>query len=326
MYQPDVSVIVPFYKVAPFIRRCATALMEQTAPAVEFIFVDDASPDDSRQILEAVLACYPERDARIVTHPVNQGLPAARNTGLLQASGRYIWHCDSDDWPEVTMLEKMLAAAKQADADIVYCDFFLSFETGERYMSNPSFSTGEVLLKKGFLAGSTKYNVWNKLIRKELYDRTGIRFPAGHGMGEDMTVIMLTTAADKVAHVEEALYHYVKLNANAFSNTFSQKHLDDIRFNAARAIAFLEENGIGERDIALFKLNTKLPFLLSGDKEQYRLWKAWYPEANRFAMDNPDLPLRTRLVQWLAGKGLFRIVSLYGWLVNKVYYKLKFRA
>ena len=326
MSQPDISVIIPFYKVAPFIGRCATALMDQTAPAVEFIFVDDASPDDSRQILEDILSRYPERSTRILTHPANQGLPAARNTGLAQATGRYVWHCDSDDWPEETMLEKMLAAARQADADIVYCDFFLSFETGERYMSNPSFSIGKDLLKKGFLAGSAKYNVWNKLIRKELYDRTGVCFPAGHGMGEDMTIIMLATAADKVAHVKEALYHYVKLNANAFSNTFSQKHLDDIRFNAARAIACLEENGIGERDIALFKLNIKLPFLLSGDKEQYRLWKAWYPEANRFALDNPELPLRTRLVQWLAGKGLFRIVSLYGWLVNKVYYKLRFRA
>lgn len=298
--------------------------MEQTLTDVEFIFVDDASPDNSRQILEAVLSRYPERDARIVTHTENLGLPAARNTGLDQAGGRYIWHCDSDDWPEVTMLEKMQAAAKQADADIVYCDFFLSFETGERYMPNPSYSTGEDLLKKGFLAGAAKYNVWNKLIRKELYDKSGIRYPAGHGMGEDMTVIMLTTTADKVVHVKEALYHYVKLNANAFSNTFSQKHLDDIRFNAARAIACLEENGISEKDIALFKLNTKLPFLFSENKNQYPLWKEWYPEANRFVFDNPNLPFRTKLVQWLAGKNQFWAVNLYSRLINSVY-RFKYR-
>ncbi len=298
--------------------------MEQTLTDVEFIFVDDASPDNSRQILEAVLSRYPERDARIVTHTENLGLPAARNTGLDQARGRYIWHCDSDDWPEVTMLEKMLAAAKQTDADIVYCDFFLAFETGERYMSNPSYSTGEDLLKKGFLAGAAKYNVWNKLIRKELYDKSGIRYPAWHGMGEDMTVIMLTTTANKVVHVKEALYHYVKLNANAFSNTFSQKHLDDIRFNTARTIAYLEENGIGEKDIALFKLNTKLPFLFSENKNQYHFWKEWYPEANRFVFDNPNLPFRTKLVQWLAGKNQFWAVNLYSHLINSVY-RFKYR-
>ena len=322
---PIVSVIIPFFKVAPYIERCATALMEQTLQDVEFLFVDDASPDESRQILEGVLAKYPHRNARIITHPVNKGLPAARNTGLAEAKGKYIYHCDSDDWPEVTMLEKMVAAAEGNDADIVYCDFFLSFETGERYMKNPVFSTADDLLRKGFLAGSTKYNVWNKLIRKDLYDRTEYRFPSGHGMGEDMTVIMLTTEAGMVAYVPEALYHYVKLNMNAFSNTFSQRHLDDIQFNASRTLACLQGKGIPEQDIALFKLNIKLPFLLSGDKGQYKLWKEWYPEADRYAMDNPNLPFRTRLVQWLAAKHQFWVVSLYGWLVNKVYYGIRYR-
>ena len=321
---PAVSVIIPFFRVAPFIERCATALMEQTLSDIEFLFVDDASPDESHIILEKVLTKYPHRQARIITHDKNQGLPAARNTGLAAARGEFIYHCDSDDWLETTMLEKMHRAAVEMDADIVYCDFFLSFETGERYMSNPSFSTGEDLLKKGFLAGAAKYNVWNKLIRKEIYDRTGIRYPAGHGMGEDMTVIMLTTTADKVVHVKEALYHYVKLNANAFSNTVSQKHLDDIRFNAARTIAYLEENGIGEKDIALFKLNTKLPFLFSENKKQYPLWKEWYPEANRFVFDNPNLPFRTKLVQWLAGKNQFWAVNLYSRLINSVY-RFKYR-
>ena len=321
----SISVIIPFFKVAPFIERCATALMEQTLQDVEFLFVDDASPDESRTILERVLAKYPERNARIITHPVNQGLPAARNTGLDEACGDYIWHCDSDDWPEVTMLEKLYNAAVETDADIVYCDFFLSFESGERYMANPTFSTGEDLLRKGFLAGSTKYNVWNKLIRKDLYDKTGIRFPAGHGMGEDMTVIRLATEAKRVAHVPEALYHYVKLNMNAFSNTFSQRHLDDIRHNAGQTIGWLKEKGIREEDIALFKLNIKLPFLLSGDKEQYKLWKEWYPEANHYAMVNPNLPFRTRLIQWLAGYHQFWVVSLYGWFVNKVYYRIRYR-
>ena len=320
-----VSVIIPFFKVAPYIERCATALMEQTLQEAEFLFVDDASPDESRQILEGVLAKYPQRNARIITHPVNKGLPAARNTGLAEAKGEYIYHCDSDDWPEVTMLQKMYDAAQAADTDIVYCDFYLSFETGERYMKNPAFSTADDLLRKGFLAGSTKYNVWNKMIRRSLYAKTGILFPAGHGMGEDMTVIMLTTEANKVAYVPEALYHYVKLNMNAFSNTFSQRHLDDIRYNAGRTLACLQEKGIPEQDIALFKLNIKLPFLLSGDKGQYKLWKEWYPEADRFAMANPNLPFRTRLVQWLAGKRQFWAVGFYSWLVNKIYYGIRYR-
>ena len=85
-----VSVISPFNKVAPFIERCAESLLGQTLQDVEFIFVDDASPDESRSILERVLAKYPERNARIVTHEINKGLPAARNTGLETATGEFI--------------------------------------------------------------------------------------------------------------------------------------------------------------------------------------------------------------------------------------------
>ena len=79
-----VSVIIPVYKVGKFIERCARSLMEQTLTDVEYIFVDDASPDDSINVLHQVLANYPDRCdyVKILTHTENKGLPAARNTGL----------------------------------------------------------------------------------------------------------------------------------------------------------------------------------------------------------------------------------------------------
>ena len=320
-----VSVIIPVFKVAPFVERCTRSLMEQTLQEVEFIFVDDASPDESMDIVRRVCSEY-NRDVKILVHPQNKGLPAARNTGLEVATGEYVYHCDSDDWPEKEFLEKMYTAASEADADIAYCDFFLSFESGERYMSNPEYSTGRDLLLKGFLAGTTKYNVWNKIARRSLYEKAGVLFPSGHSMGEDMTMIILASKADKVSYVSEALYHYVKLNMNAFSNTFSQRHLDDIRFNSGRVFDYLEKEDVPEDSLSFFKLNLKLPFLLSGDKSQYGLWKEWFPEANGFAMANKLLPLRTRLVQWFASKGMFFMVDLYQTLVNKVYYGLKYRA
>lgn len=323
-----VSVIIPFFKVAPFIERCAEALLGQTLGDVEFIFVDDASPDESRGILEEVIARHPERNARIVTHEANKGLPAARNTGLQYAAGEFIYHCDSDDWPEVTMLEIMYDAAVRENADIVYCDFLMEFEKGARYMTNPDYSEPERMIKEGFLAGLMKYNVWNKLVRRDLYLKSGIRFPEGHGMGEDMTMILLATYASRTAHVKEALYHYVKLNSNAFSNTFSERHLADIRFNSERTIEGLGDWEIDDKELYLnfFKLNIKLPFLLSGDRKQRRLWKEWFPEADRYVMANKHLPFRTRLVEWFASKGMSGMVGLYDFLVNKVYYRLRFRV
>ena len=324
---PRISIIIPFYKVELFIGRCAEALMNQTLEDVEFIFVDDASPDGSRTILEDVLKRYPQRNARIVTHPENKGLPAARNTGLDVARGEFIYHCDSDDWPETDMLEKMYNAAKDNDADYVYCDFWMQFETGARYMVNPTYSDPEQMIKEGFMAGLMKFNVWNKLVRRDSYLQSGIRFPEGHGMGEDMTMILLASHATRVTHVAEALYHYVKLNVNAFSNTFSERHLSDIRFNTERTLAGLDNWDVADKDlyISLFKLNIKLPFLMSGDKCQYKLWKEWYPEADAYVCKNRHLPFRTRMVQWFAAKGLFPLVSLYAFLINKVYYGLRFR-
>ena len=145
MAENKVSVISPIFKVRNFIERCACSLFEQTLKDVEYIFVDDASPDDSIDIVKACIERYPERkeQVRILVHEQNQGLPAARNTGLAVAAGEYVFHCDSDDFVEREMLEEMYNAAKAQDTDIVYCDFYLSFEKNERYMSNPVYETAE---------------------------------------------------------------------------------------------------------------------------------------------------------------------------------------
>ena len=257
-----ISVITPFYKVAPFVERCTRSLLEQTLEDVEFIFVDDASPDESRAIIERVAAEY-KRDVRILTHIHNQGLPAARNTGLAVAKGDFIYHCDSDDYLEPTMLEVMYRVATEQQADYVYCDFYLDFGTSRRVMVNPDYTDPEQMIKEGFLAGLMKYNVWNKLVKHSLYTDSELLFPAGHGMGEDMTMIALATHATHCAHVAKPLYHYIKLNNNAFTNTLSQRHLDDIRFNADRTFSLLQDWDVfdKERYLNFFKLNLKLPFL-----------------------------------------------------------------
>ena len=319
-----VSVIIPVFKVSNYIERCACSLLEQTLKDVEYIFVDDASPDDSIDIVKACIERYPERkeQVRILVHEQNQGLPAARNTGLAVATGEYVFHCDSDDFVEREMLEEMYNAAKAQDTDIVYCDFYLSFEKNERYMSNPVYETAEDMFKKGLLGGAMKYNVWNKLVRRSLYTDNDIIFPAGHGMGEDMTMIRLAACAKSMAYVPKAFYHYVKLNANAYSATMSERHKVDILFNVNDTVAFIQ-NKFGDaldKEIAFFKLNTKLPFLITDDESQYKVWNEWWPEANKYICENKTQSFRTRMVQWFAAKGLFWAVKLYFKVVYKLVY------
>lgn len=323
-----VSVIIPVYKVEKFIGRCVKSLMEQTLRNVEYIFVDDASPDGSIAVLHNVLADYQERSKHIsiLTHAENKGLPAARNTGLSVARGEYIFHCDSDDFVDMNMLELLYHKAAETDADIVWCDWLLTFENSERYMKQPAYDTPLEALK-AMLGGAMKYNVWNKLIRKSLYVENKIEFPAGYGMGEDMTIMLLFAHAKKIIYFPRAFYHYVKLNTNAFSQTYSERHLQELQHNVTTITNKLETlfGNTLEQEIAFLKLEAKFPFLLSDDRKKQKLWNEWYPEANSYILKNHNISVRNRFLQWCAWKHLGVIVSMYRWFLNKIVYGIIYK-
>ena len=318
-----VSVIIPVYNVERFVDRCVESLMGQTLKdGIEYIFVDDASTDSSMKIVHEVVSRYPEHANQVMylTHAENKGLPAARNTGLTAAQGEFVFHCDSDDFIEPEMLEEMLAAAERESADMVYCDFMLSFDQNERYMSQRSYTLGREALT-GMLAGVIKYNVWNKLIRRSLYN--GIKFPEGKSMGEDMTIIKVVSRANRVCHLPKAYYHYIRMNGEAMTQRYSEKKLSDLRENTADTIKYLETHVQDDRisqEINWFKLNVKLPFLFTGDKADIRRWREWYPEANKEILSNKNLVARTRALQWCAANHLGMINRIYNYLLLKIVY------
>ena len=326
--EAKVSVIIPIYKVERFIDKCASSLFAQTLNDVEFIFVDDASPDRSMELLSKCITRYLGRknQIKIVQHEENLGLPAARNTGLANATGEYVFHCDSDDFAEPEMLAMLYNKAKENDADIVWCDWFLSFEHSERYMTQPSYMTPMDALK-GMLGGVMKFTVWNKLVRRSLYVNNRITFPTGYGMGEDMTMMMLFACADKVAYLPKAFYHYVKLNTGSFTQTFSEKHFMDLQYNVQRISDYLHDRfgNMLDKEIAYLKLAVKFPFLISNSSQKYHLWRKWYPEANEYIWGNKQLSLRCRIVQWCAWKGLFVVVRIHYLLLQKVVYGLIYK-
>lgn len=322
-----VSVIIPIYNVAAYIARCVRSLLGQTLDDVEFIFVDDCSSDDSIFILEAVIKEFPKRaeTIKLIRHSQNMGLPAARNSGLEMAEGEYIFHCDSDDYLEPDALESMYREAKAQDADIVWTDWYLSFQKNERYMKQPDYPSPLEALK-GMLSGSMKYNVWNKLVRRSIYTENGIRFPEGHNMGEDMTMMQLFACARTVRYLPKAYYHYVRLNAHSYTQTSDsnaqKRHLEDLRYNVQRTISFIEKR-YGqklEREIAFFKLESKFPFLITTDRASFCRWTEWFPEANAYILQNKNVSFRSRLLQFMAAKGQFWYVRLYYMLLIRLVY------
>lgn len=207
---PKVSVVIPVYGVEKYIEKCARSLFEQTLDDLEYIFVDDCSPDGSIAVIQKVLEEYPQRknQTKIIHHEKNGGLVAARKTGLAQASGSYIIHCDSDDWVDPAMYETLYNQAVENNADMVYCDINKCKDTEIKRLSLQGKREPEALIKE-ILSGSSIGAVWNKLFKREIALDPRIHCPDHIIMAEDMLrVCQMLLLCNKICHIKQALYCY----------------------------------------------------------------------------------------------------------------------
>lgn len=143
MFAPKISIIIPVYNAEKHIEKCARSLFEQTLFSVEYIFVDDCSSDNSVDVVKTVLNDYPERKEQCVFLCLdkNSGPATARNKGLEEAKGDYIYFCDADDWLDSSMLEEMLSLAEKEKADIVICDFCVVYHDKRHYCRVTSWTS-----------------------------------------------------------------------------------------------------------------------------------------------------------------------------------------
>lgn len=206
---PKVSVIVPIYGVEKYIEHCARSLFEQTLDDMEYIFVDDCTKDNSIAILQRVVAEYPKRQAqtKIIHHEVNKGLPQARMTGLASATGDYITHCDSDDYADISMCKAMYEKAAKHNLDMVVCDYNIH-KAGKIVAAKGCFTTDKETFIRHLLFSKVSWAVWNKLVKRTVYERINLICPKG-SMSEDMVfTIQTANAADSIGYVESPLYYY----------------------------------------------------------------------------------------------------------------------
>lgn len=322
----NVSVIVPFYGVEKYIARCAESLMRQTMQDdIEFIFVNDATNDGSLDVLKKTLAEYPERKKQVIIlhHEKNKGLPAARNTGLAAAKGKYIYHCDSDDYLEKDALEVLYRKAEENESDIVWGDFYEIMTGGNRYKKQPAYST-PLDAVKGMLIGDMDYNVWNKLVRRDLYLTNNISFPSGYAMGEDLTMIMLFSSASKVAFVSQPVYYYDRTNPSAMTYSMSEEKQNALKHNVSMAENYLcgKYGNVLMVEIATLKLNLKWSFLISTYRRSiYKEWNRWFPEANEY-ITRQSVSGRIKALELCAYRKQYWVIWLHYWLVIKFYYKM----
>lgn len=321
-----VSVIVPMYNVAHILDKAIDTLYSQTLQGVEYIFVDDCSSDDTLQRLKNALPTKEGVSVKILHHEHNRGVAAARNTGLDNAVGQFVYYVDADDHIEPQTLEKLYTYAITENADIVGCEWFLSFDKNERHMKQAHATTGEDLFMN-MAYGVMRWNLWLFMVRRSLYEKPGMRFIEGMNMGEDMMVMMkLAIGADRVFIIHEPLYHYIQTNSGSLTKNFNAYRYQ-VTANVNEVGRYLQQQRCTELADAFLqlKLTLKLPLLISDKTADYETWFNWFPESNSAAALNHKLPWRTRMIQIAAAKRCFWILKIYYRLVVKFVYGIIYR-
>lgn len=228
--QPKVSIIIPVYKVEAYIERCVRSLFSQTLDNLEYIFVDDSSPDKSIDKMLQVLEEYPSRkpQVKIIHHKKNQGVSQSRQDGVDSATGEYIIHCDPDDWVELDMYEHLYNKAKETNADLVLCDYYeeTNGNLGKIIIQKPDTLDSQCLVANITGLYSNKLNgcLWNKLIRKELYHseyfNRNITFQE-----DDIVLLNILLNPIQIVYLDQPLYHYRIDRAYSLMKNFSSENL-----------------------------------------------------------------------------------------------------
>lgn len=301
---PKVSVIVPIYNVSQYIERCVRSLFEQTLQDIEYIFVNDCTPDDGMDILYMLVEEYSNRkeQVHIINHEKNLGLACSRIDGIKMAKGKYIAHCDSDDWVDLDLYEKLYNKAVATDADITICDFQCEYNSGrkaEKIITNITYSPRDALLN---MHNESFYcMVWRALF-KRYFVLTHNLLPLPHvDMWED-TCVMIPAFyyANKVAKVDDSVCHYFVNDQSMCANSANPKLYEDRK----KTIEYLEIFFSDKKDIdaklliAFWKILAK-SFLLTTLDFNPKRWKLEYKEAHTYILQMKAIPMVTRYIYWI---------------------------
>ena len=228
---PQISIIVPVYKVEPYLRRCVDSILNQTFTDFELILVDDGSPDNCGVICDE----YAAKDSRVhVIHQKNSGVSAARNAGLARAFAngcQWVAFVDSDDWVHTRYLEVLYCTAVENAVLFSYCGFCYVQE-GEAVSENTLpdalrvniHSPEDVIYSRN--AGIVMSYVCRCLFHIRLLP--GIRFPEGRLWDDAYVFPEIIFRTERVAEVNAKLYYYLQRKGSTVNSNWSIAKLDEL--------------------------------------------------------------------------------------------------
>ena len=238
-----VTIVLPIYNVEKYLNRCINSIVNQTYKNLEIILVDDGSPDKCPEMCDE----WEKKDTRIkVIHKQNEGLGMARNTGIENATGDYICFFDSDDYLELTAIEKLYKLAEKTDPDIVTYGYSKVNDSGNIYeksipnVKKITYEKKEIM--EEFLPDmifevetSDNHNLhmsaWASMYSLEVILNSGWRFVSEREViAEDVySLMVLYQNIRRVSVLEEALYYYCD-NGASLTHVFRKDRYKKIKY------------------------------------------------------------------------------------------------
>ena len=321
--QPLVSILVPVYNVESYIEKCCQTLFGQDYDNIEYIFVNDASPDNSVQIINSVLENFPSRKSqvRIVSHNENRGLSAARNTAVKYASGDYLLHVDSDDFLELDAVRLLLAQACETNADIVVFNM-------RHIYKNTSYDEQQVISTEKFeyltqlITYKTSVCVCGKLYKTYLFKNFGVHFVEGLNFGEDYVVTpRIVYYANNIVYCNKCLYNYVHYNEHSYTVSYKPQNINDLVRALELLSSFFQKKYGSDFDLSLAhaRLQSKVKMLIAICLNRKTMW-AYLPSVQSLYVDEKVniRPKAYSIILYLSNKKMNTIMYYYITLAFKI--------
>lgn len=229
-----ISLVAPVYGVEKYIGRFAESVLGQSYPFIQFIFVNDGTKDSSMQILNSLIDDrYSHlKDRIVIVEKENEGLPAARKTGMEYVTGDYVWHIDSDDWLEEDAAGRIAECAMKTEADLIYFNFYKEYDGKTRLQVENDYSGKPKDVYQRDMFNHKAYGcTWNKCVKRSLYLDNDIYFPQ-YSYAEDICLMaQLVGYADKIAFLDAPLYHYRKNNPDSVTRQYRRERCREAAMN-----------------------------------------------------------------------------------------------
>lgn len=313
-----VSILVPFYKVEEYVGRCVESLFTQTYKNIEYVFVNDCTPDKSMEIINEYIQIYGMTDkCKMIVHEKNMGISVSRNDCLDNMTGDYFLFIDSDDYIDKDMVELLVKAAVEENADISGCGYIEEY-ADHSVEHKQKYTNDHDEMMRAITLLTIKGVMWKLLVRSTIVTdhKDEVRFIPDRNMVDDyLFCCQIFYYAQRFAGVDRCMYHWIQYNPNNYTHTT----IFAIESQAAAirmAESFYKNKGVYKLVVdalLIRKFILKIPLLLEKQCTNVKMWRSLFPESNtvwkrlRFSM-------RNRIMFRLANSSFYWIITIWNWL------------